>query len=131
MKIKNNLIIALFQAGCLNIAANTEDANHAYSIIKFRRGLAKAFTALQEAEKGLVDECGLTISENGKIDGKKDDLEKFTKLRAALYGDESDIELGNPIPYAVWHELKKSYKGLSDPYIEDSLEGVFWVAPAE
>lgn len=132
MKLKNNIIIALVQAGCLALTAEAiDDASQGYKVIKFRRGVQKAFEGLQDAERAIINDCHLEIVEKGVLNGEDADKEKFAKLRNELYNDETEIGEVKALPYTAWHELKKACKGLAEPYIEDNLEGVLWVAPEE
>lgn len=131
MKLKNNIIVALAQVGALNLNATALDAAHAYKVIKFRRAISKAFGELQEAEKGIIKDCGLEISADGKLEGPDEAKEKFAKLQKELYEDEADLGDIKTIPYEQWHALKKENKGLADAFVEDSLEEVLWNAPEE
>ena len=123
MKIKNSLIIALVQAGCLNIASNTPDSATAYTLVKNRKALREAYSALQDGEKELLDECKLTVNEKGEPEGKE--LDRFKKLQSELFNDEMEVNL-LPLPYDVYHSLKANHKVLADPIIEDALEGILW-----
>ena len=131
MKIKNQLVLALVSNGVLNITATTLNASEAYKIIKFRRVVKKAFDELSEKEKDFIKDLGLEIGENGKLEGKEDDIKKFGEFQKALY--EDDVELGDikAMPYDAWHELQKENKALAIPFIEDELEGILWTAPEE
>ena len=131
MKIKNQLVLALVSNGVLNITATALNASQAYKIIKFRREVRKAFDELSEKEKDFIKDLGLEIGENGKLEGKEDDIKKFGEFQQALYEDE--VELGDikAMPYDAWHELQKENKALAIPFIEDGLENILWAAPEE
>ena len=130
MKIKNQLVLALVSNGVLGITATTLNASQAYKIIKFRREVRNAFDEMSEKEKDYINALGLEIGENGKLEGKEDDIKKFGEFQKALYEDE--VELGDikAMPYDAWHELQKENKALAIPFIEDGLEGIIWTAPA-
>ncbi len=131
MKLKNNIIVALAQVGCLNITANTLSAADGYKVIKFRRAVAKAFEALGEAERAIIKDCGLEIADKGELTGKDEDKAKFRKLQSELYADEADLGDIKAVSYESWHLLKNENKGLGNAFVEDSLEGGLWNAPEE
>lgn len=131
MKLKNNIIVALAQVGALNLNATALDAAHAYKVIKFRRAVAKAFEELQEAEEGIIKDCGLEIADKGELTGTDEAKAKFAKLQRELYEDEADLGGIKTIPYEQWHLLKQENKGLANAFVEDSLEGILWNAPEE
>lgn len=130
MKLKNQIIVALINAGCSSITAMTIEAASAYRVIKFRRSIAKAFEGIVEKEMELVKDCNLGLGEKGVLNGNPADIKRFDALRAELYKDEQEIET-NAISFDLWHELQKENKCLVNPLIEDALEGVLWVAPGE
>lgn len=131
MKLKNNIIVALAQVGALNLNTTALEAAHAYKVIKFRRAVAKAFEELQEAEKGIIKDCGLEIAADGKLEGPDEAKAKFAKLQKELYEDEADLGDIKAIPFEQWHALKSENKGLANALVEDALEGVLWNAPCE
>lgn len=124
MKLKNNVVLILANNGGLNLTANTLNANEAYNVIKFRRGIAKVLNMLQESEKEILKECNLEISNKGSLNGSEEDKIKFIKLRTELYNDESEIGEINSLQYPSWHLLKNENKILGDAFIEDNLEGI-------
>lgn len=131
MKLKNNIIVELALAGALNLNTTALDAAHAYKVIKFRRAVSKAFGELQEAEKGIIKDCGLEISAGGELEGEDEAKAKFAKLQEELYEDEADLGDIKAIPFGQWHALQQENKGLANAFVEDSLEGILWNAPEE
>ena len=130
MKIKNESIVALVFNGANNITATELVPAQAYRVIKFRRALNAAFEKVRDAEKTLLEENHLKVNDKGEIEGKEVDRKKFVELRVELYKDEAELDC-KVIPFDEWCKLKKENKVLSNPAIEDTLEGVLWEAPAE
>lgn len=130
MKVKNQIIVALANLGGASLTAGDIEATHAYKVIKFRRAVKSAFDEIAEKERDIINELGLEIGENGRLQGEDEKIRKFTELQKALYEDESEMDC-KTIPYEAWRELQKNNKGLQNPFIEDALEGVLWDAPEE
>lgn len=128
--MKNYEIILLAQRNALKLDTTTLDSAHAYKVLKFRRAVQEAFKKLQEAEKDLIEQCKLTLDDKGMIQGEEESRKKFTEMQAELYKDEVAVET-KTLPYEQWHELQKANKQLVDANVEDTLEGVLWVAPEE
>ena len=131
MKIKNQLVLALVSNGVLNITAITLDASEAYKIVKFRREVKKAFDELSEKEREFIRDLGLEIGENGKLEGKDEDIRKFGEFQKALYEDDAELGDIKAMPFDAWHDLQKENKVLAAAFIEDALENILWTAPEE
>ena len=131
MKIKNSTIIALARCGALNINSSEISASEAYKVLKFRRAIQKAFAELQEGEKAIVAQCNLTVTDKGALEGAESDKARFGQMQTTLYADEQEIGEMKPVSYENWHTLQQSNKGLCDPYVEDELENILWIAPTE
>ena len=93
MKLKNNEIIALVNAGLLNTTEHDVPAADAYKSYKFRKAVEKAFNAIAEKDRELPKTAGV---EDGK-EPTEEQTKKIVELRVALYNDETELE-GNIIP---------------------------------
>ena len=93
MKLKNNEIIALVNAGLLNTTEHDVPAADAYKSYKFRKAVDKAFNAIVEKDRELPKTAGV---ENGK-EPTEEQTKKIIELRTALYNDETELE-GNIVP---------------------------------
>lgn len=147
--MKNGQIVALCNAGVLQMQALSLDATQAYKVYKFRKAVEKAYNDIIEAQKGLIKEAGI---EDGKtftdrlkaLRGKKErtdeeaeELEKMNsqdtdlgKLITELYEDDTAIDC-KALPYEAWHALRKENKLLADNGIETVLLDVLWAEPEE
>lgn len=92
MKLKNNIIIALVNAGLLNTTEHDVPAADAYKAYKFRKAIEKAINAIVEKEKELPKTAGVEGNTPTEAQTKK-----VEELRAALYADETELE-GNIVP---------------------------------
>ena len=131
MKLKNTTIIALAKCGALSIKTSSIQASEAYKVLKFRRAIQRTFAEIQESERAIVAECNLTVTENGTIEGEESGKERFAELQSALYNEEQEIGDIKSVSYEDWHTLQQDNEGLCDPYIEDELENILWIAPTE
>lgn len=93
MKLKNNEIIALVNAGLLNTTEHDVPAADAYKSYKFRKAVEKAFNAIAEKDRELPKTAGV---EDGK-EPTEEQTKKIVELRVALYNDETELE-GNIVP---------------------------------
>ena len=88
MKLKNNEIIALVNAGLLNTTEHDVPAADAYKSYKFRKAVDKAFNAIVEKDRELPKTAGV---ENGK---------EPTEEQLRQMGKRPQSEpLGNPIGF--------------------------------
>ena len=93
MKLKNNEIIALENAGLLYTTEHDVPAADAYKSYKFRKAVEKAFNAIAEKDRELPKTAGV---EDGK-EPTEEQTKKIIELRTALYNDETELE-GNIVP---------------------------------
>ena len=107
MKLKNNEIIALVNAGLLNTTEHDVPAADAYKAYKFRKAVDKAFDAIAEKDRELPKTAGV---ENGK-EPTEEQTKKIIELRTALYNDETELE-GNIVPmsWEGFHALANENK---------------------
>ena len=107
MKLKNNEIIALVNAGLLNTTEHDVPAADAYKSYKFRKAVEKAFNAIAEKDRELPKTAGV---EDGK-EPTEEQTKKIVELRVALYNDETELE-GNIVPmsWEGFHALANENK---------------------
>ena len=107
MKLKNNEIIALVNAGLLNTTEHDVPAADAYKSYKFRKAVDKAFNAIAEKDRELPKTAGV---EAGK-EPTEEQTKKIIELRTALYNDETELE-GNIVPmsWEGFHALANENK---------------------
>lgn len=107
MKLKNNEIIALVNAGLLNTTEHDVPAADAYKSYKFRKAVEKAFNAIAEKDRELPKTAGV---EDGK-EPTEEQTKKIIELRVALYNDETELE-GNIVPmsWEGFHALANENK---------------------
>lgn len=107
MKLKNNEIIALVNAGLLNTTEHDVPAADAYKSYKFRKAVEKAFNAIAEKDRELPKTAGV---EDGK-EPTDEQTKKIIELRTALYNDETELE-GNVVPmsWEGFHALANENK---------------------
>lgn len=107
MKLKNNEIIALVNAGLLNTTEHDVPAADAYKSYKFRKAVEKAFNAIAEKDRELPKTAGV---EDGK-ELTEEQTKKIIELRTALYNDETELE-GNIVPmsWEGFHALANENK---------------------
>lgn len=107
MKLKNNEIIALVNAGLLNTTEHDVPAADAYKSYKFRKAVEKAFNAIAEKDRELPKTAGV---EDGK-EPTEEQTKKIVELRVALYNDETELE-GNIVPmsWEGFHALASENK---------------------
>jgi hypothetical protein len=107
MKLKNDSIISLVNAGLLNTTEHDVPAADAYKAYKFRKAVEKAFNAIAEKDQELPKTAGV---ENGKAP-TKEQTKKIIELRTALYNDETELD-GNiaPMSWEGFHALATENK---------------------
>lgn len=93
MKLKNSEIVALVNLGLLNTTEHDVPAADAYKAYKFRKAVEKACRAIAEKEDGLRATAGIEPDKKPT----KEQEEKLSELRVALYNDEAELE-GNIVP---------------------------------
>lgn len=107
MKLKNNIIISLVNAGLLNTTEHDVPAADAYKSYKFRKAVEKAFNAIAEKDRELPKTAGV---EDGK-EATEEQNKKIAELRVALYNDETELD-GNIVPmgWEGYHALSNENK---------------------
>lgn len=122
MKLKNNEIIALVNAGLLNTTEHDVPAADAYKSYKFRKAVEKAFNAIAEKDRDLPKTAGV---EDGK-EPTEEQTKKIIELRIALYNDETELE-GNIVPmsWEGFHALANENKrtAVQVPTVEKNEDG--------
>lgn len=157
MKIKNQLVVALVNAGLLSITAHEVPVKDAYKAIKFKSEIDKANKAIDEKRVGLVEGAGIedgqkfderlkelralaspSEDEQKELDGAVEKLKKFQELYAELMNDETEIDV-KTMPFESFHILAKENREtrVGGQTIDiftvfaSELEGILWVAPSE
>lgn len=148
--MKNSIIIALHNNGLQEVSALTLPSSSAYAVYKFKRAVSKAVEAINEAQRGIVQQVGIedltafskrmeelskmegrTPEQEEELDGlRKKDLEAG-RLLQELAADDTALDV-KPLSYEDWHALQvenKDCKALV--HLEHLLEGVLWTAPEE
>lgn len=148
--MKNSIIIALHNNGLQEVSALTLSSASAYAVYKFKRAISKAVDAINEAQRGIVQQVGIEdltafskrMEELSKMEGRtpeqeeeldglhKKDLEAG-RLLQELAADDTDLDV-KLLSYEDWHALQvenKDCKALV--HLEHLLEGVLWAAPEE
>ena len=97
--MKNYQIINLVNNGLLNTTEHDVPAADAYKAYKFRKAVRKAYDAIAEKEKELVE--------------AEKDAQRLAELRMALYNDDSEVEVV-PMSWESYHLLAKENK--ATPY---------------
>lgn len=144
--MKNQLIIALVQAGFLSVTNNTIE-NEAYKVVKLCSALKGAFGKVQELEEALLKDCGIEdanafnaelkalaeIKKPSKEDEKKIGemrykSEKFNKMESDMLNDEQELAFA-PMSYDTWHKMVMESGIKVSAELEDAVKGVLWVEP--
>ena len=142
--MKNQLIIALVQAGFLSVTNNTIE-NEAYKVVKLRSVLKGAFGKVQELEEALLKDCGIEdadafnaelkalaeIKKPSKEDEKKiadmrSKSEKFNRMESDMLNDEQELAFA-PMSYDTWHSMVLESHIKVSAELEDAVMGVLWV----
>lgn len=150
MTLKNYQIIALANAGVLSSTNHDVDIKDAYKVFKFRKAISKALSAIQEAEKALLEECGigdpnafneqLHTAEGEELAEMRKKVESYNAQHADLYNDDADLGDIKTISYESWFALQKENSAkeingntfdIFSGGVEEMLENVLWVAPSE
>lgn len=155
MKIKNSLIVSLYNAGIMNTTAHEVPVKDAYKAFRFKDAIEKDKKSLDEKHAGLVKDAGIEdgqkfderikelraikeLSEEQKkeLDGMTEKLKKFNDLYIELMNDESELEGVKTMPYESYHILAKENKDVNKnidifTVFAGELENVLWEAPKE
>ena len=149
-------LINLANLGVQKITNHSLAPEHAYKVVKFRKGLSSALDALIKDEDSLRKDAGIedadafndelkalrdnnerTEEQNKKLDEMEAQLKRFVELRVEMLKEDAVIDC-KAMPYAEWHKLQNENREFGDQkidilsgYVEDILEGVLWEAPEE
>ena len=154
--MKNQDIITLVNGGILAITAHDIPAAHAYKVVKFKQAVRSAFGAIQEAEREMFKEAGIsdiaafnerlktlreTLSDGGdELKDMESQLERLNALQNELRGEEAKLDGVKGMPYDVWHLLQNENKAVRfgddtrdvlSGWTEDVLENILWFAPED
>lgn len=155
--MKNIDVIYLVNRGILETSNHTLSPEYAYKVFKFKKWVRTVFEGIQESELALLSECGIPdVQEfNSKIVGLRcsDDLNgesttelqdmekklnKFIKLRDALYEDSVPSPDLSTIPYNEWFLLQNENRAVKfngdtidvfSGHSEELLENILWTLP--
>lgn len=153
-------IITLVNCGVLNMTAHNLKPAHAYKAFKLKREIEKAFNDIQEEQKSIREENGVTEELDNKIqkiidkinikikvseDERQEMLaynEKTRRVTSLLEkAAEGDVNIDvKTIPYEDWRQLQdenrdKEINGRHYDVLggkaEIILEGIFWEEPKD
>ena len=153
-------IITLINCGILSMTAHDLKPAQAYKAFKLKKEVEKAFKDIQEEQKGIREDNGLTDELENKVKGiieklnmrssvteeEKQEVLAYNELQrkvSSLYREANKVEVAleiKPIPYEDWRKLQeenrhkvigeKEYDILGGE-AEIILEAIFWDAPTE
>ncbi len=156
--MKKSDIIILSNLGAGLITNHNIPVEHAYKVVKFRKGLQSALESLGRDEEALRKDAGIedakafndelqklrdaegrTAEQQKRLDEMEAQLRRFLALRGQLLNEEVELDC-KTMPYEAWHALQKENcerevngkkMDVLSGYAEDLLEGVLWQAPEE
>lgn len=150
MNLKNYQVLTLVNAGVLQSTNHDVDVKDAYKVFKFRKALGKALSAIQDAEKALLEECGigdpnafnetLKTAEGEELAAMQAKVVKYNEQREELYNDDCDLGDIKTISYESWFTLQNENKAkdingstvdIFSHGVEVILEGVLWAEPED
>lgn len=124
MRLTYGEVLALANAGMLNVSARTLSARDRYNVFDLKQKLKEALKRREEREKELIGECGiedaaafdarneelrrkdtLTDEEQKELDGNRAKLETYFAQRSELDKDSVKMEV-RPIGYEAWFALR-------------------------
>ena len=153
-------IITLVNCGILSVTAHDLKPAQAYKAFKLKKEVEKAFKDIQEEQKGIREDNGLTEDMENKVKGIIDKM----NMRFSVTEDEKQEVLAHnelqrkvsslcreankeevildikPIPYEDWRKLQEEnrHKAIGEKEFdilggkaEIILETIFWDAPTE
>lgn len=148
--MNNRELLIVAESGILNATNKSLDVASAYKVVKFRQVVKSALSRFQDSELNLLKECGINDpsafdEELGMLREKKrtkdeekrfkelaEILGKYLGMRDELLKEDADVSEAKVMPYEQWHAFLKENESLNvTAEIEDLLEGILWVAPAE
>ena len=153
-------IITLVNCGILSMTAHDLKPAQAYKTFKLKKEVEKAFKDIQEEQKGIREDNGLTDELENKVRGiieklnmrssvteeEKQEVLAHNELQrkvSSLYREANKVDVTldiKPIPYEDWRKLQeenrhkvigeKEYDILGGE-AEIILEAIFWEEPKE
>ncbi len=151
-------IIKLYNAGIVEVSAQTLPAAHAYKVFKLKREVEKAYKAIEEEQEGIMEQQGLTkgyrqeiaeiinMDATSRTDAQKAKVKEYTRAMQTVNDlfeqqGKDDVSLDiKTIPYQQWRKLQAENKDRSiNGRQVDILSGiaeiilceVFWQEPTE
>ena len=153
-------IITLINCGILSMTAHDLKPAQAYKAFKLKKEVGKAFKEIQEEQKGIREDNGLTEDVESKVKGiidkmnmrssvtedEKQEVLAHNELQrkvSSLYREANTEEVTldiKPIPYEDWRKLQEEnrHKAIGEKEFdilggeaEIILETIFWDAPTE
>lgn len=155
--MKNLDILIMINSGVNNITNYDLSAASAYKVMKFRNIVVKKYDEIQEKEKQILSDAGITDpqafdiryktlreaetrtdEENAELKELDDKYNTWIKARTDMLNADIELEGIKTISYEDWHLLRKENRPKDDKtvdplnnYIESILENVLWKAPEE
>lgn len=103
--MKNRDIITLANGGLLAATAHSLPVEQFYKWHKFKRAVEKANRLLGDAQRALLQDCGIDPAKFG--DAEPDARKRFDAANAKLIEEDAEVEVKARIPF-------KYYKGIYD-----------------
>lgn len=155
--MKNLDILIMINSGVNNITNYDLSAASAYKVMKFRNIVVKKYDEIQEKEKQILSDAGITDpqafdiryktlreaetrtdEENAELKELDEKYNTWIKARTDMLNADIELEGIKTISYEDWHLLRKENRPKDDKtvdplnnYIESILENVLWKAPEE
>ena len=158
--MKKQDIITLVNCGILSMTAHDLKPAQAYKAFKLKKEVEKAFKAIQDEQKGIREEAGITEEMSEKIskiidkvnmkssvtEDEKQELLAYNELNrkvSSLYkeANKEDIEIDiKTIPFDDWRVLQEENRSkrigenefdILGGEAEIILENIFWEEPKE
>lgn len=158
--MKNHQLISLVNAGILSATVHTLCTADSYKVFKLKKAIRTAFTGIQDMERDLLAECGITDpkafdnrtaelrsiaepseAEKSELEGMEAKSAQFFEQRTQLYNEEAELKDVRTIPYESWKQLQDENAAVAQAdgrktdifsgLAEELLEGIFWIAPEE
>ena len=123
--MKNLDIITLVNSGVITITALTLDSANSYKVIKFRNAVRKALANIEDTEKSILSDLGISdpqevesrakeLSEKDRTPEETKEFEeltskirKFNETRMEMLKEEVTLDGVKAMPYEQWHLLRK------------------------
>lgn len=156
--MKNKDITTLVRAGLLSMSSHDLPATEAFKAVRLKMAVQEAFSALAEAERRILSECGiesvekhnarqqelsagtrLTEAEQAELDRLTEMTRRVNAMTAALREEEVNLNV-KTVDYGTWRTLQNENRAVNvdgqavdilGGYAELLLHGVFWTDPVE